>query len=123
MDGYVEAMLNFCPHLQPAPGDVLTRPPFGRQVQFLESHPIAITPRQHLISVMFIRCAERDRLRALVDEAVERMSDCAIESGRIAVRDPYSLTLIALKNRFEIKRREVEQLRNSLESHRREHGC
>jgi hypothetical protein len=93
------------------------------QVRFLDSHPIAIAPRQHLISVMFIRCPERDRLRALVDEAMERMSDCAIESGRIAVSDPYSLTLMVLKNRFEMEKAEVERLRNSLESHRRDHGC
>jgi hypothetical protein len=72
---------------------------------------------------MFTRCAERDRLRASIDEAVRSMGDYAVESARIAVDDPCSLMLITLKDRFEWEKAEVERLRKSLESHRREHGC
>jgi hypothetical protein len=72
---------------------------------------------------MFIRCAERDRLRASIDEAVQMMSECAIESARIAVSDPSLSTLSILKSRFDAEEEVVKKLRNSLESHRREHGC
>jgi hypothetical protein len=74
-------------------------------------------------SVMFIRCAERDRLQVSIDEAVQMMSECAIESTRIAVRNPCSSTLSILKSRFEAEKEVVKKLRTSLESHRREHGC
>jgi hypothetical protein len=72
---------------------------------------------------MFTRCSERDRLRASIDKAVQIMTECAIESARIAVINPCSSTLSILKSRFEAEKEVVKKLRNSLEIHRREHGC
>jgi hypothetical protein len=71
---------------------------------------------------MFTRCAERDRLRASIDEAVRSMGDYAVESAQIAVSNPCSSILSILKSRFEAEKEVVKSLRNSLENHRREHG-